>query len=89
MPGGRRRSRAGAPSPGSQIIVRRVGELDGIDRGAGRQELGAQADGGDLLADGTYELTNVPAIVDVSIMGELLAAIGVASQPPGAGRAAS
>ena len=30
-----------------------------------------------LLADGVYELTNVPDIVDVTIMGELLAAIGV------------
>ena len=31
-----------------------------------------------LLADGVYELTNVPDIADVAIMGELLAAIGVA-----------
>ena len=30
-----------------------------------------------LLADGVYELTNVPDLADVSIMGELLAAIGV------------
>ena len=30
-----------------------------------------------LLADGEYELTNVPAIDDVAIMGELLAALGV------------
>ncbi len=30
-----------------------------------------------LLADGTFEITNVPAIVDVSIMAELLRAIGL------------
>ena len=30
-----------------------------------------------LLADGTFELTNVPGIVDVGIMAELLRAIGV------------
>ena len=30
-----------------------------------------------LLADGTFEITNVPNIVDVSIMAELLRAIGV------------
>lgn len=30
-----------------------------------------------LLADGTFEITNVPAIVDVAIMADLLRAIGV------------
>ncbi len=30
-----------------------------------------------LLADGTYEITNVPNIDDVSIMGDLLKAVGV------------
>ena len=30
-----------------------------------------------LLGDGTFEITNVPAIVDVSIMADLLIAIGV------------
>ena len=30
-----------------------------------------------ILADGTYELSNVPAIVDVASMGELLGAIGI------------
>src|ERR1700712_4703899 len=32
-----------------------------------------------LLAEGEYTLTNVPAIADVAIMSDLLAAIGVAS----------
>ena len=37
-----------------------------------------------ILADGTYELTNVPAIVDVAIMGDLLAAIGITCSGAGA-----
>jgi UDP-N-acetylglucosamine 1-carboxyvinyltransferase len=39
-----------------------------------------------LLADGEYELTNVPAINDVAIMGELLEAVGVRSHVPEPGR---
>lgn len=35
-----------------------------------------------LLADGVYELTNVPDIADVGIMGDLLAAIGVEMRRP-------
>ena len=31
-----------------------------------------------LLGDGTFEITNVPGIVDVGIMADLLRAIGVA-----------
>lgn len=35
-----------------------------------------------LLTDGTFELTNVPAIADVAIMGDLLEAIGVRIERP-------
>ena len=35
-----------------------------------------------LLADGTYELTNVPAIADVGIMADLLTAIGLRIETP-------
>ncbi len=38
-----------------------------------------------LLADGEYQLTNVPDIVDVGIMAELLAAIGVSATPSNPG----
>ncbi len=38
-----------------------------------------------LLADGTFELTNVPDIADVTIMGELLTAIGVDIERPSPG----
>src|SRR6195952_3905270 len=38
-----------------------------------------------LLAEGEYTLTNVPAIADVAIMSELLAAIGVTSSSRRAG----
>ena len=36
-----------------------------------------------ILCDGAFELTNVPDIADVSIMGDLLAAIGVEMSRPG------
>ena len=39
-----------------------------------------------ILADGTYELTNVPTIVDVTIMAELLDAIGIRTDVPEPGR---
>jgi UDP-N-acetylglucosamine 1-carboxyvinyltransferase len=35
-----------------------------------------------LLAEGEYELTNVPGIVDVDLMRELLASLGVRSERP-------
>ena len=35
-----------------------------------------------LLTDGTFEITNVPAIADVTIMGDLLEAIGVEIDRP-------
>ncbi len=35
-----------------------------------------------LLTDGTFEITNVPAIADVTIMGDLLEAIGVSIERP-------
>lgn len=38
-----------------------------------------------LLADGDYELTNVPNLTDVAIMGDLLEALGVRSHSPGIG----
>lgn len=68
-----------------RILIRRAGPLRGevVIPGAKNSVLKLMA--ATLLADGTYNLTNVPAIVDVGTMGELLAAIGVRSESPGPG----
>jgi UDP-N-acetylglucosamine 1-carboxyvinyltransferase len=60
-----------------RITVRHVGPLRGevVVPGAKNSVLKLMA--ASLLGDGTYEITNVPAIVDVSIMADLLIAIGV------------
>src|SRR3954449_9009617 len=42
--------------------------------------------GATILADGEYELTNVPAIVDVLSLGELLEAIAIRVSAPVDGR---
>jgi UDP-N-acetylglucosamine 1-carboxyvinyltransferase len=59
------------------ITVRRARELDGevVVPGAKNSVLKLMA--ASLLADGTYELTNVPGIADVGIMAELLESIGL------------
>jgi UDP-N-acetylglucosamine 1-carboxyvinyltransferase len=64
------------PRP-DQIVVRRVGELHGTVDVPGAKNSVLKLMAATILADGTYELGNVPAIVDVRIMSELLAAIGV------------
>ena len=69
-----------------QIVVRRVGELHGTIDVPGAKNSVLKLMAATILADGTYELTNVPAIVDVTIMGELLAAIGVRTEVPEPGR---
>jgi UDP-N-acetylglucosamine 1-carboxyvinyltransferase len=70
----------------SQFVVRRVGELHGTIDVPGAKNSVLKLMAATILADGTYELSNVPAIVDVTIMSELLAAIGVVTQVPGPGR---
>ncbi len=66
------------PQPGDDaILVRGNSALSGtvVVPGAKNSVLKLMAT--TLLADGTYHLTNVPDIADVTIMGDLLAAIGV------------
>ncbi|MGI9051903.1 MAG: UDP-N-acetylglucosamine 1-carboxyvinyltransferase [Ilumatobacteraceae bacterium] len=72
-------------APG-QIVVRGIGELRGTIDVPGAKNSILKLMAATILADGTYELSNVPAIVDVTIMSELLAAIGVTSEPEGPGR---
>jgi UDP-N-acetylglucosamine 1-carboxyvinyltransferase len=63
-----------------RILIRRAGPLHGevLIPGAKNSVLKLMA--ATLLADGEFTLTNVPDIVDVGIMAELLAAIGVRSE---------
>ncbi|MET0145639.1 MAG: UDP-N-acetylglucosamine 1-carboxyvinyltransferase [Ilumatobacteraceae bacterium] len=72
-------------NPG-QIVVRRVGELHGTIDVPGAKNAVLKLMAATILADGTYELSNVPAIVDVTIMAELLAAIGIRTEVPERGR---
>ena len=62
-----------------RIVIRRAAPLHGevVVPGAKNSVLKLMA--ATLLADGAYRLSNVPAIADVSIMSDLLAAIGVST----------
>ncbi len=78
---------AGAAAPAADtIVVRGNGELNGavVVPGAKNSVLKLMAT--TLLTDGTFQLTNVPDIADVRIMGDLLAAIGVSMVRPAPGR---
>lgn len=67
------------------IVVRGNGPLSGtvVVPGAKNSVLKLMAT--TILCDGAHELTNVPDIVDVTIMGDLLAAIGVEMSRPSVG----
>ena len=62
-----------------RILIRRAAPLHGevVVPGAKNSVLKLMA--ATLLADGVYRLSNVPAIADVTIMSDLLAAIGVST----------
>lgn len=68
------------PGADEQIVVHRSGPLHGqvVVPGAKNSVLKLMA--ATLLADGEYVLSNVPAIADVDIMSDLLAAIGVRTE---------
>lgn len=74
------------PCPTDRIVVRRLGPLHGTVDVPGAKNSVLKLMAATILADGVYELSNVPAIVDVTIMAELLAAIGVETTSPGPGR---
>jgi UDP-N-acetylglucosamine 1-carboxyvinyltransferase len=65
-----------------QITIRHLGPLEGTIRVPGAKNAVLKLMAVSLLADGVYELTNVPAINDVAIMGDLLGALGVRSHSP-------
>jgi UDP-N-acetylglucosamine 1-carboxyvinyltransferase len=75
-----------ASDQSDQIVVRHVGALKGTVDVPGAKNAVLKLMAATILADGTYELSNVPQIVDVRSMAELLAAIGITSTIPGPGR---
>ena len=68
-----------AMSADDRILVRRAGPLHGEVDVPGAKNSVLKLMAATLLADGEFTLTNVPDIADVSIMSDLLAAIGVSS----------
>ena len=65
------------------IVVRRAGPLHGRVEVPGAKNSVLKLMAATLLADGVHTLSNVPDIVDVGIMADLLAAIGVSSARTG------
>lgn len=63
-----------------RILIRRAGPLHGEVAIPGAKNSVLKLMAATLLADGEFTLRNVPDIVDVGIMSELLAAIGVTSE---------
>ncbi len=67
------------------IAVRHAGPLEGTVVVPGAKNSVLKLMASTLLADGVFELTNVPDIVDVAIMSDLLSAIGLELARPQAG----
>ena len=72
------------PNPADEptIAVRGNGSLQGTVAVPGAKNSVLKLMAATLLSDGTFELTNVPDIADVTIMGDLLEAIGVVIERP-------
>jgi UDP-N-acetylglucosamine 1-carboxyvinyltransferase len=68
------------------IVVRHTGALHGEVAVPGAKNSVLKLMAAALLADGTTELSNVPDIVDVAIMSDLLRGIGLRIEPAGPGR---
>src|SRR4051812_15490361 len=60
-----------------RIVVRRQGPLEGTVRVSGAKNSALKLMAASMLVEGTTVLRNVPAIVDVQIMGRLLTAVGL------------
>jgi len=75
------------PNPADEptIAVRGNGSLQGTVTVPGAKNSVLKLMAATLLSDGTFELTNVPDIADVTIMGDLLEAIGVVIERPSSG----
>lgn len=64
------------------IVVRGNGSLSGTIDVPGAKNSVLKLMAATLLTDGTFDITNVPVIADVTIMGDLLEAIGVTIERP-------
>jgi UDP-N-acetylglucosamine 1-carboxyvinyltransferase len=73
-------------APAELIAVRSNGPLHGCVRVPGAKNSVLKLMATTLLCDGVFELSNVPDIADVAIMGDLLAPIGVRMERPEHGR---
>ncbi|MGH9047158.1 MAG: UDP-N-acetylglucosamine 1-carboxyvinyltransferase [Acidimicrobiales bacterium] len=60
-----------------QLVIRPNGPLEGTARAGGAKNSVLKLMAACLLAEGRHELRNVPRIVDVQIMSEMLTALGV------------
>ncbi len=81
-------SSSGARPDTDAIVVRASGPLVGEVHVPGAKNSVLKLMAATLLTDGRFELDNVPDIVDVRIMAELLESIGVTTERPGPGRLA-
>lgn len=75
-----------SPNPTDTIVVRGSGPLSGRVEVPGAKNSVLKLMATTILCDGRHDISNVPDIVDVAIMGDLLAAIGVEMTRPGPGR---
>jgi UDP-N-acetylglucosamine 1-carboxyvinyltransferase len=66
--------------PTDAIVVRRTGPLHGSIAVPGAKNAVLKLMAASLMADGDFQITNVPDIADVQIMAELLTALGATVQ---------
>lgn len=76
---------ANACSTEAEIVVSHRGPLAGTVRVPGAKNSVLKLMAASILADGEFELSNVPELTDVTIMGELLGHIGVTCTATGPG----
>src|SRR5580658_4227509 len=74
------------PARPPHFVVRPNGPLSGTVRAGGAKNSVLKLMAACLLAEGRHELTNVPRIVDVEIMCDMLRALGVTVAGPEGGR---
>ncbi len=75
---------AGGAARGGSFVVRSSGPLQGTVRAGGAKNSVLKLMAATLLAEGTHVLTNVPEILDVEIMADMLRALGASvSREPG------
>jgi UDP-N-acetylglucosamine 1-carboxyvinyltransferase len=60
-----------------RLVIRPNGPLEGVARAGGAKNSALKLMAACLLAEGRHELHNVPRVVDVQIMSEMLHALGV------------